>query len=97
MASEKTRELVRGGEELYQTKLKAALEPAHQNKFVAIDPDSGDYFLGDTLGEALDAAQEAYPDRLFYGVRVGHPAAVHMGVLWTQVSPMARQDYFIVL
>lgn len=62
------------GEEIYASRLKSLLEPTHQGKIVAIEIDSGDSFLGDTVVEAGQKAKERYPDRVFYFVRVGYPA-----------------------
>lgn len=42
---------------------------------VAIEPDSGDYFLGKTLGMANEAAFERYPDQWIYFVRINNPQA----------------------
>jgi hypothetical protein len=46
---------------------------------VAIEPESGDYFLGNTLSDAIGAARRSHPDKLAHGMRVGHRAAVHFG------------------
>ena len=70
--------LARKGERLYRTKLKALLEPAYIGKFAAIEPDSGEYFLGDRMIEAVDKAEAKYPDKLVYIVRIGFRAAVKM-------------------
>jgi len=40
-----------------------------------IEPDSGNYFLGKTLIEALDKAQAQYSDKIFYSIRIGYPFA----------------------
>ena len=55
----------------------AALQPQLADKagVVAVDPESGDYFLGATLGQANDAAFSKYPDRWFYFVRLDNPQA----------------------
>ncbi len=50
------------------------------DKFVAIEPESGDYFLGKTLSEAIGAARRSYPDRLAHVMRVGHKTALHFGM-----------------
>jgi len=42
---------------------------------VAIEPMSGDYFVGHTLGQADRAAYEQYPDQWVYFVRVDDPEA----------------------
>jgi len=73
-------EFVRRAEEVYATKMRAVLEPDHIDEFVAIEPESGDYFLGNTLNEAAAAARRAYPDRLTHVMRVGHKAALHFGM-----------------
>ncbi len=71
---------VRRAEEIYAARLRAVLEPEHMDEFVAIEPESGDYFLGRTLREAVRAARDAYPDRLTHSMRVGHKAAIHFGM-----------------
>ena len=73
-------EFVRKAEEIYATRLRSVLEPKHVDKFVAIEPESGDYFLGKTLNEATRAARQTYPDRLTHAMRVGHRAALHFGM-----------------
>ncbi|MEX0612347.1 MAG: hypothetical protein WD738_09430 [Pirellulales bacterium] len=80
MTSQNLDELVRNAEHLYEEKLRAQLEHNHPDEFVAIEPVSGDFFLGRTLSEALGAARDAHPDRLSHAVRVGHKAALHFGV-----------------
>jgi len=71
---------VRRAEEIYTARLRAVLEPEHMGEFVAVEPESGDYFLGRTLREAVSAARRAYPDRLTHAMRVGHRAAIHFGM-----------------
>jgi hypothetical protein len=66
---------------LYDEVLKEELEIAHMDSFCAIEPESGDYFLGKTFSEAMGAARKAHPDRPPYCVRIGHRAALHLGVL----------------
>jgi hypothetical protein len=79
VASEKSLELARRAEELYTGRLQATLEPAHDGEFVAIEPASGDYFLGDSLSAAIAAARRAHPHRIAYAKRVGDRVAVHLG------------------
>ena len=62
--------------QLYETKLKALLEPAYIGKFAAIEPDSGDYFVADRMAAAMHKARAAHPDKLFFLVRIGFKAAV---------------------
>ena len=74
-----TAELVERSTRIYEERYKAQLERSHPNYFVAIEPDSGDFFLGQTLSDAAAAARAVYPGRRTGIVRVGHEAAIHMG------------------
>jgi hypothetical protein len=42
---------------------------------VAIEPESGDWFVGQTLGQANAAAYSHYPDRWVYFCRLDDPDA----------------------
>ena len=65
--------------QIYDERLRATLEQSHMNEFVAIEPISGDYFLGRTLSEAIGESRKKYPERLAHAMRVGHKAAIHFG------------------
>lgn len=80
MVEATTDDFVRRAEHVYDTRWRALLEPAHLNEFVAIEPESGDCFLGDTLSAAVAAARRSHPDRLAHVMRVGHKAALHFGM-----------------
>jgi len=71
--------VARQAEQLYEQRLKAQLEPHHHDEFVAIEPVSGDYYLGKTLSDAIGQARKAHPDRLAHAVRIGHRTTVHFG------------------
>ena len=74
-------DLVQRAKQIYETRWKNELERTHLNYFVAIEPESGEYFLGKTLSEASAAARAVYPDRRTFVLRVGHRAAIHLGEL----------------
>jgi hypothetical protein len=80
MPNQSTSNVAAEAKRIYETKLRALLEPTHLNEFVAIEPLSGEYFLGRTLSEAIGAARAKYPDRLAHALRVGHKAAIHFGM-----------------
>ena len=63
----------------YERELRASLEVAHPQAFVAIEPISRTYYLGKTLSEAGRNARKAFPDRMSFAMRVGHAAAIHIG------------------
>ena len=60
--------------------MQADLESRYRDRFVAIEPESGEYFLGDTFDEAVKSARKKYPTRLSHTIRIGHGAAFHVGV-----------------
>ena len=72
-------DLYERADRLYQERLRAELERSHLNSFVAIEPESGDYFLGRTLSEASAVASAAHPDRRCCILRIGHSVALHIG------------------
>ena len=80
MAERSVEEFVRKAEGIYAERLRAVLEPEHMDEFVAIEPESGDDFLGRTLSDAAGAARRLYPDRMTHAMRVGHKAAIHFGM-----------------
>jgi hypothetical protein len=67
------RKVISGGKEIYN-RIREKLEPQHRGEIVAIEVDSGDYFLGRTVTEATSKARKKHPDKVFYFVRVGFPA-----------------------
>ncbi len=73
-------DFVRRAEAIYAMRLRGILEPDHVDEYVAIEPESGDYFLGKTLNEATQAARAAHPDCLTHAMRIGHRAALHFGM-----------------
>jgi len=70
------KEMGRKAEKIYAD-IRGDLEPAYKGKVVAIDVETGDYFLGDTVIAAGQQGREKYPGRPFYFIRVGYPA-VHV-------------------
>jgi hypothetical protein len=72
-----TKELCTKGKRIYDG-IKDKLEPKLNNKFVSIEVDSGDYFIGNDAIEATNKARGKYPESVFFLVRIGHPAAFKM-------------------
>ena len=57
------------GKEIYERLYPFFLPYAGQ--FVAIETDSEDFFVGDTLDDAIEQARSKYPDKEFYCVQIG--------------------------
>lgn len=64
---------------IYEQKLRNRLETTNPDDFVAIEPESGDFYLGHTLSEAIQSARAAHSDRLPFVFRVGHNSTVELG------------------
>ncbi len=71
--------LAKEGEVFYNTQLRGALESQHSGEFVAIEPFSGRYFLGQTATAALVTARNAMPESQFFLTRVGRNSAHKIG------------------
>jgi hypothetical protein len=81
MLSENAKDVAEKARSLYDARLREDLEKSHFGEYVCIEPDSGDYFLGMTLDQAVNAAIDAHPHRLTHTLRIGHAAALHLGVM----------------
>ena len=66
-------EVAKRGYQIYK-KLRHALEREHLREYVAIELESEDYFLGNDMDEALNKAEEKYPDKEFFVVQIGELA-----------------------
>ena len=79
MVSVETKLVIDRAKRLYADHLQSELESQHAGRFVAIEPESGEYFLGDTFDEAVKSARAKYASRLSHTIRIGHRAAFHIG------------------
>ncbi len=71
--------VVTKGKEIY-LKIKDQLESEHKGEIVAIDVDSGEYFVGKTLMEANDKAREKYLNKQLCFIRIGSDVAMAIRV-----------------
>jgi hypothetical protein len=70
MISEQSKSVAERAKAIYADRLRPQLEANHPGRFVAIEPDSGDYFL-------------AYSERISFVIRIGHETAIHLGGIAT--------------
>ena len=63
-------EFAEKGEEIY-SRIGKELEERYWGKYAAIEVESGEYFIGDRVVEAVRKAREKYPQRIFYVKRIG--------------------------
>ena len=79
MVSDETKSVIARAKEIYEQRLRSELEENHRDQFVAIEPDSGDFFIGETFDEAVKLARTKHPSKLSHTIRVGHVAALYIG------------------
>lgn len=72
-------EVVRQGTAFYEQELRETLEAGHRDEFVAIEPVSRTWYLGQRMSDAARLAREAFPDRRSYLMQIGHETAVQIG------------------
>jgi len=80
MVSNEARTVIQRAKQLYE-QYRQSLEVEHRNRFVAIEPESGEYFLGDSFDDAVQAARSQHPSRLSHTIHIGHDAAFHIGLM----------------
>ncbi len=68
-------EIAQKGIQVYQ-KISKQIEKDYSGDFVAIEVESGEYFLGQTQVKAIEKAKKHFPTKIFYLMKVGFPAAV---------------------
>jgi hypothetical protein len=79
MSAADTKSIIERAKRIYAEKLQAELEAEHPNRYVAIEPESGEHFLGETFDEAVKSARTRHPSRLSYTIWIGHRAVFHLG------------------
>ncbi len=67
-------EIAEHGARIYE-KIKTQYEPRDNGKFLAIETESGNIYVGNLSSEAVELARKAHPEKVFYVVKIGHSAA----------------------
>ncbi len=67
--------IVEDGKKIYEEEREKYDTPENKGKFLAIEPESKDMFMGDSSAEVLIKAKEKHPDKLFYVIKIGHDFA----------------------
>jgi len=66
-----TKEIGRKGRNILEV-ISEQLEKEHFGEAIAIDVETGDYFIGKTGIEATKKAKEKYPDKVFFLGKIGY-------------------------
>jgi hypothetical protein len=72
-------EHARRGEEIYEHRLRAQLDPGNHGKIAAIDIDTGKYEVADDVIPASESLLARLPDAQIRCVRIGHLAVHRFG------------------
>jgi hypothetical protein len=72
-------EFARRGTEIYESKLRALVQPGNDGRILAIDIESGDYAIADEVLEAAQTLIDNNPDAQIWCLRIGHLAVDKMG------------------
>ena len=62
-------------------KINKELLPKYKGKIIAIDTDSGSYFIGNSELDAYNEAIKKYPDKKFIFKRIGFDSTHFVGAL----------------
>ena len=64
-------DLSKKAEEIYNS-LPEKLKTDNNGKYISIENESGDYFVGETKDEAVDKASRKYPNKVVFVRRIGN-------------------------
>jgi hypothetical protein len=78
MIEQRSSEFALACDAIYE-KIVPELERTHRGQIVAVEPISGEYFIGGTVREALALANIKYPGRPVFFYRVGSRAVYKIG------------------
>jgi hypothetical protein len=65
------------GKKIYE-KIKTQYDPKDRGRFLAIEIESEDAYLGDTSALAVESARHAHPNKMFYVLKIGYDVAETM-------------------
>jgi hypothetical protein len=72
-------ELAQRGQELYELGIQQQVEAKNEGKIVAIDIESGDFEVDETVIDATNRLFDRHPDAQPWTIRIGHRAVYHFG------------------
>ena len=64
------------GQAVYDANIRHVVEPAHHGKFIAVEPDSGDYVIRDRIVDAMLDMRAKRPHAYSHIIRVGHEVSI---------------------
>ena len=64
------------GQAVYDAKIRHLVEGVHHGKFIAVEPDSGDYLIRDRIVDAMLDMRAKRPNTYSHVIRIGRKAAI---------------------
>ena len=64
------------GQAVYDENIRGLVESEHHGRFIAVEPDSGDYVIRDRIVDAQLDMQAKRPNAYSHIIRIGHKAAI---------------------
>lgn len=61
---------------VYDSSIRHLVEPVHHGRFIAIEPDSGDYVIGERIADVMLDMRAKRPNAFSHIKRIGHRAAI---------------------
>jgi hypothetical protein len=77
----------------FYNQIKAELESKFKGKYVALDFESKQYWIGETATEALTRAKSDFPNKLFYLLQIGTPAPFSIQSIRIRPYPRPKYDF----
>jgi hypothetical protein len=82
MTEPDNRDLEEGAGKWFEERIRPSLRAEDHGKFLAIDVDTGDFALDPDDYQATEMLSRRKPDASMWLMRVGYPAAYHIGGSW---------------
>jgi len=86
-------DITRRGLAIYESKLKAELEPEYNNQFIVIEPDTEAYAIADSSGNAMRAMHKTHPSKPVLLMKIGPEPETELAIriLGSQALAKMRQ------
>jgi hypothetical protein len=75
--------IAKEGSAIYES-IRSKYEESHKGEFLAIEVESKKEYLAPSSAEAMVAARQAHPNKVFYVVKIGFDAAETMAHLFPE-------------
>lgn len=83
-------DLTRRGLAIYESRLKARLEPEFNNKFIAIEPDTEAYAIADSSGNAMRAMHKTHPAKPVLLMKIGPEPETELAIRILGAEALAK-------